>query len=176
MTLDQPHDIHLREPLSEGEAVQAFWDHVQNHTTVMLGINTPDQHLRPMTAFSEPESELIWFFTRDDTELAAEAAGSTEARLVLAAKDQEVFADIFGTLSVDRDPGRIERYWSPIVAAWYPGGKTDPNLTLMCFAPHQGQMWVSKQGLVRLLFQVATANLTKTLPDVGGSASITFRH
>lgn len=165
-----------QQKLTEAEAVRGFWDHLDHGTTVMLGINAAAAHTQPMTAFGEPAEEQIWFFTRDDTDIAQEAASGCEARLILVAKDQEVFADVLGALAVARDVNRIARYWNAMVAAWYPGGKDDPHLTLMCFTPRLGQVWVSKQGLMSVAFQVAKANLTKTLPDVGGSADVTFRH
>ncbi len=162
--------------LSEAEAVRAFWDHLKDRSTVMLGVNATDQHTQPMTTFSEPSTEEIWFFTRSDTDMVREIANNNELRLVYASKDQDLQADIIGTVEIKRDQGRIDRYWNPMVAAWYPEGKDDPHLTLLCFTPHKGQVWVSKQGLVRLIFQVAKANITKTPPDVGGTAEVRFTH
>ena len=63
-----------------------------------------------------------------------------------------------------------------MVAAWYPEGKADPRLTLVRFVPEEGQVWVSKQGLIRLAFQVAKANLSHTTPHLGGVTNVTFRH
>jgi general stress protein 26 len=162
-----------REKVSNGEAIQEFWDHLKDRTTVMLGSSGGDR-LQPMTAFSERDNELVWFFTRDDTDLAAEAAGTTDARLIFASKDEKLFADISGTLSIEHDRGRIDRYWNPVVAAWYPDGKDDPHLTLMKFAPRNGQVWVSQKGLVGFAFEITKANVSKTQPDIGGSAKVSF--
>jgi hypothetical protein len=63
-----------------------------------------------------------------------------------------------------------------MVAAWYPDGKDDPHLTLLKFTPRDGQVWVSKQGVVRLAYQVAKANLTKNPPDMGSSTDVRFRN
>jgi general stress protein 26 len=164
-------------PLSEAEAIGAFWDHLKDRSTVMLGLNRPDQHTQPMTAFTEPANEQIWFFTRDDTDLAVQIVTGTDGRLILAAPDQKVFADVLGTFDVRHDQERIDRYWSPMVAAWYPEGKDDPHLTMLCFTPEKGQVWVSKQGLIRLVFEVTKkANITKAPPDVGGTAEVQFKH
>jgi len=162
--------------LSSAEAATEFWQHVKNGTTVMLGVNAVDQLTQPMTAFTESDDGVIWFFTRNDTDIAHDAATDADGRLIFASKDQEVFADVTGTLQVRHDRARIEKYWNPMVAAWYPEGKDDPHLTLLCFTPHQGQVWVSKQGLIRLVFEVTKANITKTMPDVGGSAEVQFKH
>lgn len=56
----------IDETLTSGEAQREFWRRLRDSMTVMLGINDPDQHAQPMTAFPEPENNTIWFFTRDD--------------------------------------------------------------------------------------------------------------
>jgi len=180
-TSNSPKEIFMatrdpQEKLSEAEAVREFWDHLKGGSTVMLGVNVPDQHTQPMTAFTEPASEEIWFFTRDDTDMATEATNGAEARMVFASKDQEVYADVTGHMVRTYDRARIDRYWNPMVAAWYPEGKDDPHLTMLRFVPHRGQVWVSKQGLLRLVFEVTRANITKTPPDVGGTAEVRFTH
>jgi general stress protein 26 len=162
--------------LNEAEAAEEFWDHIARTRTCMLGINAQEQHLQPMTAFAEPDTGLIWFFTSDQADIVRDTLSENAARLVFVAKDHEVYADIFGTLTVDNDRERIERFWNPVVAAWYPGGKNDPSLTLMCFAPHEGQIWVAKTGMLRFAMAIVRANITKTPPKEGGVAQVHFRH
>lgn len=159
--------------LTAAEAEAEFWKHLKSSNTGMLGLDQPGYHSQPMTAFREEETGTIWFFTRDDTDLARDAAvGGQSAMFTYGSKDQEVWACIHGELSVSHDQERIDRYWNPIVAAWYPGGKDDPHLTLLRFEADDGRIWVSKSGPVRFLFEVAKANLTKTLPDAGGVADV----
>lgn len=162
-----------QEKISNAEAIDAFWDRLKDRTTVMLGAVGGDR-TQPMTAFAERDNELVWFFTRDDTDLAQDAAGTTDARLIFGSKDEKLFADISGTLSIEHDRGRIDKYWNPVVAAWYPDGKDDPHLTLMKFSPRSGQIWVSQKGLVGFAFEITKANLAKTTPDVGDSAKVSF--
>ncbi len=162
------------EKLSPADATQEFWKHLGDSTTVMLAINDPDQHSQPMTAFAEPENNMVWFFTRDDIDLAQQARARKDARLILMSRDREVYADVRGTLDTARDRLRIEKYWGAMVAAWYPDGKDDPHLMLLRFVPEEGQVWLSKKGLVRLVFEVVKANVTKTLPDTGGVADVSF--
>jgi len=163
-----------QETLSAEEAVRQFWASLTDRSTVMLGVHGSDERLQPMTAFSEPETGLIWFFTRNDTDLARETRPGSEGRMIFAARNEELFADISGTLLIDCDRPRINKYWNAVVAAWYPEGKDDPHLTLLRFQPKNGQVWISKQGLLRFAFQVTKANVAKTKPDLGGSAEVTF--
>lgn len=159
--------------LSPADAEQAFWEHLKESNTGMLGLDQPGYHSQPMTAFREEETGTIWFFTRNDTDLAKDAAlPDQSAVFTYGSKDQEVWASIHGTLSVDNDRSRIDKYWNPILGAWYPEGKDDPHLMLLRFDAADGRIWVSKKGPVRFMMEIAKANLTKTLPDAGGVADV----
>ena len=161
--------------LTVREAEEEFWNHLEKSNTGMLGLDQPGYHAQPMTAFRDGETSTIWFFTRDDTDLAKDAAvGSGQSAMFhYGSKDQNVWACIHGELSVhgpDRDV--IDRYWNPVLAAWYPDGKDDPNLTILRFEAGDGRVWVNEGGFVRFAYEIAKANLTKTLPDAGDVADV----
>ena len=59
--------------LTAAEAEEEFWDHLSASNTGMLGLDEPGYHAQPMTAFRDEEAGTIWFFTRDDTDLARDA-------------------------------------------------------------------------------------------------------
>ena len=164
--------------LTAAEAEKEFWDHLKKSNTGMLGLDQPGYHAQPMTAFREEETGTIWFFTRDDTDLAKDAGvGSSQSAMFhYGSKDQNVWACIHGSLSVHgQDRAIIDRYWNPILAAWYPDGKDDPHLTLLKFDGDDGRVWVSNKSAAGFFFQIAKANLTKTLPDAGGVADVNLR-
>ncbi|HYC68208.1 pyridoxamine 5'-phosphate oxidase family protein [Brevundimonas sp.] len=164
--------------LTAAEAEEAFWDSLKKSNTGMLGLDQPGYHAQPMTAFRDEESGTIWFFTRDDTDLAKDAAvGSGQSAMFhYGSKDQKVWACIAGELSVHgHDREIIDRYWNPVLAAWYPDGKDDPRLTILRFDAGDGRIWVSDGGLMKFAFEIAKANATKTLPDAGGVADVNLQ-
>lgn len=160
--------------LTAAEAEKEFWDHLKKSNTGMLGLDQPGYHAQPMTAFREEETGTIWFFTRDDTDLARDVSvgGGQSAMFHYGSKDQNVWACIHGQLSVAHDREKIDRYWNPILAAWYPGGKDDPHLTLLRFDADDGRIWVNEGGFFKFFYEVAKANVTKTLPDSGGVVDV----
>ena len=167
----------MAETLTPAEAETEFWKSLKESNTGMLGLDRPGYHHQPMTGFGEPEVGAIWFFTRTDTDFARAVAaggpgGGVMGMFCYQAKDQKVQACIHGALSIDQDRERIDRYWNPVVAAWYPDGKEDPKLTLIRFDADDGRVWVSKKGATGFFFEIAKANLTKTLPNVGGVADV----
>jgi general stress protein 26 len=164
--------------LSPQDAEKEFWKSLKESNTGLLGLDQPGYHAQPMTAFREAETGTIWFFTRDDTDLARDAGvgGGQSAMFHYGSKDQNVWACIHGELSVHgHDREIIDRYWNPVLAAWYPGGKDDANLTILRFDADDGRVWVNKGGLVKFAFEIAKANITRTPPDAGGVADVNLQ-
>jgi general stress protein 26 len=150
-----------------------LWDEIEKHHTGMLGITgSSAHHTQPMTAFVESEHKKIWFFTRTDTDLAREIAEGQPAMFVYQQKEMQ--ACIAGELTLQHDPARLEKYWNAVVAAWYPEGKDDPRLALLCLDCADAQVWVSQAGPAKFAWEIAKANATKHTPDLGGRASLDF--
>ena len=42
----------------------------------------------------------------------------------------------------------IDRLWNRFVAAWFEGGRTDPNLQLLRFEPGRAQLWLNDHSLL----------------------------
>jgi general stress protein 26 len=167
----------MSKDLTPAEAEAEFWKSLKHSNTGMLGLDQPGYHSQPMTAFREAETGTIWFFTRDDTDLAQDAAGAGHSAMFsYGSKDQKVWACIHGLLSVHgHDRAVIDRYWNPVLAAWYPDGKDDPKLTLLRFDADEGRVWVSEGGLFKFAYEIAKANMTRTLPDAGDVANVNLQ-
>jgi general stress protein 26 len=156
------------------EVAQRLWKEIAKARYGMLGVvgGAPVQHFQPMTAFAEPEDGQIWFFTRTDTDLARALADGAEAMFVVQARDQDFQACVGGRLEVKPDRERMDRFWNPIVAAWYPQGKDDPALTLLRLDARDAAVWMSEAGPVRFAWEIAKANLSHRQPDLGEKAHL----
>lgn len=156
-------------------AEKRLWSEIEKHHTGMLGIvDGEPQHFQPMTAFAEPEAGRIWFYTRTDTDMASDAAQPRQAMFILMSNDRELQACIAGELVQQLDREKLDRWWNAHVAAWYPEGKDDPRLTMLCMQCHDARIWLSEAGPVRYLFEVAKANASSRQPDIGGRADVTL--
>jgi general stress protein 26 len=154
-------------------AVQTrLWDEIEKHRIGMLGLmGGAPQHFQPMTAFLERADNKLWFFIYKDADLADAAAGGGEAMFVFQ-EGRQFYACIGGTLRVQFDRERMDKYWNAHVAAWYPEGKEDPRLTMLCLDARDAEVWVTEGGPIRYAWEVAKANATSTTPDVGGHTSL----
>ena len=156
----------------QDEAQRRLWKEIDHARFGMLGVPAAGDHFQPMTAYAEPDDNALWFFAKDDNGLLkAVHAGDDKAMFIIQAKDQEYQACIGGRLAEDRDRERIERYWTPMAAAWFPDGKDDPHLTLIRFDLIDAQTWASK-GAVRFAWEIAKANITGQKPDVGRESHV----
>ena len=79
-----------------------------------------------------------------------------------------------GRLRVNRDAAKIEELWNPVVAAWYPGGKDDPEMTLLELQLVDAAIWASKTNPIKFGWEIANANATGEEPEVGVSNHIRF--
>jgi general stress protein 26 len=131
-----------------------FWKALKHDRTLMLGLAGGDL-AQPMTAQIEgDEGGPIWIFTAKGTDIVEALGDRGPAVINFASKGHDLFAALEGELVADNDPAAIERLWNPFVAAWFEGGKTDPNLQLLRFEPGRAQIWLNENSLfagVRLL-------------------------
>lgn len=136
--------------LTPQELEAKLWKALESDRTVMLGLDgAEDGHTRPMTAQVEADRSHIWFFTgRDNALVQALAGGTGRAIATFTSKGHDLFATFHGQLRVDTHPAVVERLWNRFVAAWYPGGKTDPDLALLRLDPERAEIWLEGSSLV----------------------------
>lgn len=73
-------------------------------------------------------------------------------------------------------PEHVDKYWSPMVAAWFEGGKDDPHLTMLRLQLDDVAIWASSNSTLRFGWEMAKANLTGKEPDLGYHTQFALRH
>jgi general stress protein 26 len=134
-----------------------FWKSIKSDRTAMLGLAGDGESLgQPMTMLLDKDAErgALYTFTARDSDLVQAMGDRHPAQLLFAGKGHDLFAAVEGELVADNDRATIERLWNPFVAAWFEGGKDDPNLQLLRFEPGRAQIWENDNSVfagVRLL-------------------------
>lgn len=156
-------------------AVQTrLWDRVEKRRTGMLGLmGQAHQHFQPMTAFVDRADNSLWFFAYNDSDLA-EMVGGGASEAMFVFQEDDLYACVGGQLMLEPDRARMDRYWNPVVAAWYPEGKDDPRLTLMRLDCEDAQVWMVEAGPVRFGWEIAKANVSRDRPDLGSQTRLDF--
>jgi len=135
---------------SQAEIAATFWKALRSERTVMLGLTgTSDGHAQPMTAIVEGERESgpIWIFSARNVDLVKALGTGKNAAAQFVAKDHSLFATLSGRLTPDDDKVVIDRLWNPFIAAWYRGGKSDPDIRLLRFDPGHAQIWLNENSV-----------------------------
>jgi general stress protein 26 len=135
---------------NQAEIAAKFWKALRSERTVMLGLTgASDGHSQPMTAIVEGERESgpIWIFSARDVELVKALGMGKDAAAQFVARDHSLFATLSGRLTPDDDKVVIDRLWNPFIAAWYRGGKSDPELRLLRFDPDHAQIWLNENSV-----------------------------
>src|SRR6202012_1641552 len=136
---------------TQAEIADKFWKAVKSDRTMMVGLAGVGESLaQPLTAQLEDghEEGPIYFFTTRDSDLVRDLGGRHPATAYFAAKGHDLFASVEGELVADDDPATIDRLWNRFVAAWFEGGRTDPNLQLLRFEPGRAQLWLNDHSLL----------------------------
>lgn len=130
------------------ELKEKFWESLDESPFVMLGLSGVDEsHTQPMTAqFDDDLPNRIFFYANRDNRLIRGMSGTHNAIIAYSAKGHDLFASVHGTLVVDNDASIIDRFWSPVVAAWFEKGREDPDLTLLRFNCERAEIWKSGTG------------------------------
>jgi general stress protein 26 len=138
------------------ELEKKFWRALQSDMTMMLGlVGVEESHTRPMTAQLKGSEGPIWFFTSRDNTLVQNLRRDGRAIATFASKGHDLFASVHGRLMLDNDPDTIDELWSPFIAAWYEGGKDDPELALLRFDAERAEIWKNENSIfagIKMLF------------------------
>lgn len=139
------------------ELKEKFWSRLKSDRTMMLGLDgVEDGHARPMTAQVEDgvegEHGPIWFFASIDAaivqKLQQHHGNGDRAIATFVDKGHDLFATVHGSLSIDKDRAVIDRLWNRFIAAWFEGGKDDPNLTLLRLDAESAEIWLNENNFL----------------------------
>lgn len=142
MSQSDPNDLMAR-----------FWRELSQLRTGMLGLASADEgHAQPMTAHFEGEHGPLWFYAHRHGHLVQAAERSHPAVFHYVGPGHDLYACVHGEVAVSRDEAMVGHFWSEEVARWYPAGRKDPDLALLCFKPSSAQIWLPSDGAQPQLF------------------------
>jgi general stress protein 26 len=148
---------------------KAFFDIVRDFRFAILVSQSSGERLhgRPMSIAEIADDGTVYFSTSIKSGKVAEIQNDSDVLLTFQSRLQ--FAILEGVATVSRDRALIVRLWKQDWNVWYPGGKDDPSIAVICVTPTSGEYW-DQSGLngAKFLFQAVKAVVTGTQPQVGG--------
>lgn len=83
---------------AKNDPLQQLWDVMEDVHAGMLGVEKSGQHMQPMAPFIEKETNTVWFYTRDDSQLVQAARTGERAHFCIIGKDHDYHACLAGTI------------------------------------------------------------------------------
>lgn len=134
----------MEKNLQHTEAVDKFKKLIDDINIAMLITNIDgEESTRPMATIDVDDQSNLWFFTSKNSLKVDELINNSQVHLIYSHPGKDSYLDIKGNAEVIYDPALIEEKYLPIVKAWFPEGKNDPNLCLLKVYPQQAHYWDS---------------------------------
>jgi general stress protein 26 len=136
--------------------------------TAMLVTHAGQDRLRarPMAIADVDAAGRIWFLSNVETAKVHEIATDTRVHLVCL-KDRSAYLSIAGTAALMQDRARLDEVWQEPFKVWFPGGKDDPEITLIAVTPDEVEFWDNQgQNRVHYLMEAAKAYVSGRTPHV----------
>lgn len=134
----------MEKNLQHDEALEKFRKLVDEINVAMFITNIGgEQTTRPMATMDVDDDATLWFFTSKTSMKVDELINDNQVQLIYSHPGKDSYLDVKGSAEVIYDKALIEEKYQPIVKAWFPEGKNDPNLCLLKVIPSQAHYWDS---------------------------------
>ncbi|MCV2869101.1 pyridoxamine 5'-phosphate oxidase family protein [Defluviimonas sp. WL0002] len=164
----------LREKVRDDPRATLF-DVMEDQRTGMLGIVGSEHALQPMVHFADRDKAEVWFISSAQTDLVRDIGQGTRAHHCVVTPNGEFYACLTGTLEQSDDRKKLDELWSAPTAAWFKGGRDDPDVSLLRLALQEAAVWTATQNTFIFGLEVARANIdAEHTPDVGEHLVLRF--
>jgi len=153
------------------------WNRIKDTRYAMLTTREADGSLtgRPMTVAQKQFDGTLWFFTSRSSPPAVAIASSPDVGLQFADTHKDLYVSLSGEATLEHDRVRVEALWSPMMKAYFPNGKDDPDLALLRVDVYKAEYWDVKESKPVQLFKMARAMVRGERPtDLGEHRTVTM--
>ncbi|WP_029056927.1 pyridoxamine 5'-phosphate oxidase family protein [Stappia stellulata] len=157
--------------MTDTDLKQSFWNRLDDVRAGFLAAES--ERPVPMSPMPDQEANAIWFITAAGSAADRAAKSGGEASFYVTDPKANFYANIAGKLEETNDAAKLDELWSAMAAAWFPNGRNDDAVRLVKFSPHEGEIWATDGGAA-YLYEIAKANMTDSMPDVGEHGRVTF--
>jgi general stress protein 26 len=156
------------------EAVAKLQDLVKSTPTCMFASRLGEApfHVCPMQVQETDYEGRLWFFSGAESTHNQQIAADPRVQLIFSNHSDREYLTVYGTASISRDREQIDRLWNRMVEVWFPEGKDDPNLTLICVQPAIAHYWDTEDGKLVTMAKILTAAATGSEVHTGVEGSL----
>lgn len=162
-------DNDHRADLKGQEAVQKIREIAEKTGACFFCTASPDGlsgGARPMAVQEVDDLGNLWFLSADDSHKNEELLADPGVRLMFQGEGRTEFLVLTGRAEISKDRERIVELWKPLYKNWFPGGMSDPSITVIKVMPDEGHYWDTRHGnLVAGIKLLAGTLLGKPMDD-----------
>lgn len=124
-------------------------------------------HSRPMVAVQTDADFSLWFMTKDGSRKVAELEADPRSLLVYSDGNAQNYVSVAGHAEIVRDRAKIRELWSEPMRTWFPQGKDDPSIALICVRPSVAEYWDSPSSTLVHAYGYVKSAVTGEPPKPG---------
>ena len=132
--------------LTNQEAIEKLKDLAEGKMCLLCTKENGKLESRPMSASQVDESGDIWFFSGKDSNKNRQIKADPEVYLMFIEAGKQHYLSLTTEVEILHDQQKIDELWNGFMNAWFPGGKTDPNISLLRASVTSGHYWDEKDG------------------------------
>src|SRR5690606_18598087 len=133
--------------------------------TFVAGTEYP--HAVPMSRQEVDENGHIWFLFSSESDTHQHLQRNDKVSLLFSDISNYIFLNINGKARISQDQGRIDKYWSNMVAAWFEKGREDPRVRALQVLAEEAQYWDTKSNKVMTLLKAAASGVSGKQMHIG---------
>ena len=131
---------------------------------------------RPLsTQTADFDGRRIWFFVQADSPKVAEIEAHPKVNVAYASSSRNTYLSVAGTARVFRDQARIDAMWNDALKAYFPRGRTDPNLALLEVAVSTVEYWDGPASAIGKLVSFVIARVTHDEEVMGSNRLVDMK-
>jgi general stress protein 26 len=161
---------------NDNEAREKVWEMIKDIKIAQMVTKdeTGRLYARPMAAHQDKFHGELWFFTEANSPKLADIARDANVLLSYSQPDDQNYVSINGTAQIVTDRDTIHELWSEGLRTWFPKGKDDPNIALLCVTVQEAEYWDAPNSKFLYAYGYAKALLTGKQPDAGDNRKVAF--
>lgn len=154
--------------MSSPEHKRKIWNLIKDIKNGMLTTrHGAELRSRPMVLVQDEYDGTLWFYTDLDSEKVFELEDDNDVCVSFADTHNHVYVSLTGVGRATRDKALIEKYWNSVIAAWFPEGKSSPNVGMLEIKVLKGEHWNSDSSKMIKSVKTAAARARGEKPDLG---------
>ncbi|MES2431755.1 MAG: pyridoxamine 5'-phosphate oxidase family protein [Bacteroidota bacterium] len=132
--------------LSNEEAIEKLKNLAEGKMCLLCTKDNGDLKSRPMGASQVDDSGDIWFFSAKSSNKNRQIAADPQVYLMFIEAGKQHYLSLTTKVAIVDDQQKVDELWNDFMNAWFPGGKQDPEISLLRASVVSGHYWDEKDG------------------------------